>query len=94
MPPDRTALTPEAVRKHTSLKVSIRFLLRIAILAAVAIFGAQGFAKTLESLLVVAVCYCLVVGGLRREWPFGPTLTHYDEAAAYAVAFGLASLAG
>lgn len=61
------------------------FLLRIIILAFFAVLGVQGFAKTLESLLFLAVCYCLVIGAIRREAPLGPILTHYDEAAAYAV---------
>jgi len=74
-----------------SVRVLIRFLLRIAVLSLFAALGSQGFAKTLESLLVLAVFYCIVAGGVRHEAPFGPTLTHYDEGAAYAVSAGLAS---
>jgi hypothetical protein len=53
--------------------------------------GSQGFVKTLESLLVLAVFYCIFAAAIRREATFGPVLTHLDEAAAYAVIARLAS---
>ena len=74
-----------------SAQVLTRFALRLVMLAVFATLGLQGFAKTLESLLVLAACYCVVVGGIRREAPLGPLLTHYDEAAAYGLGIILAS---
>jgi hypothetical protein len=68
-----------------------RFFLRLVILRIFAVLGSQGFGKTLESLLVLAVFYCLVVAAMRRAEPFGPVLTHFDEAAAYAVIARLAA---
>jgi hypothetical protein len=87
MPP-----TPQISRQTVSAQVVVRFLLRLTILALFATLGAAGFGRTLESLMVLSVCYCLVIGGLRRESPLGPVLTHYDEAAAYIVTAGLASM--
>lgn len=80
-------------REVLSARVLVRFLLRIVILGVCAELGAQGFAKTLEQLLIVAVCYCIFIGGIRREAPLGPSLTHYDEAAAYALAAGVTAWA-
>jgi hypothetical protein len=74
-------------------RVLVRFALRMAILICFAFAGRQGFARTLESLMVLAACYCIVMGGLRRETPLGSLLTHYDEAAAYALTAGIAWLA-
>jgi hypothetical protein len=70
-------------------QVLTRFFLRLIILAAFATFGAQGFARTLASLLVVAEIFCLVTAAFRREALLGPVLTHWDEAAAYALAYGV-----
>jgi hypothetical protein len=33
----------------------------------------------------LSAIFCAVVGAMRREAMFGPVLTHWDEAAAYAV---------
>ena len=66
-------------------------LLRIVILSIFAALGRQGFGKTIEPLLTLATCYCILIGGIRREAPLGHVLTHYDEAAAYALGAGLAS---
>jgi hypothetical protein len=74
-------------------RVLVRFAVRMAILVCFAFVGRQGFAKTLESLMSLAACYCIVMGGFRRETPLGPLLTHYDEGAAYALIAGLAWLA-
>jgi hypothetical protein len=40
---------------------------------------------------VWAAFYCIFAAAVRREQPFGPALTHFDEAAAYAVIAGLAA---
>jgi len=36
-------------------------------------------------MLILAVVYCIGAAAIRREEPFGPDLTHFDEAAAYAM---------
>ena len=74
-----------------SAQALTRFFLRLVILSIFAALGSQGFEKTLESLLVLAVFYCIFVAAIRREEPFAPILTHFDEAAAYAVIARLAA---
>ena len=77
--------TPDIPRALASIHVLIRFLLRMLILSVLAALGSQGFAKALDSLLSLAMLYCVIIALIRRESPFGPALTHFDEAAAYAV---------
>ena len=81
---------PDISHELVFVQVLIRFLLRMVILSVFAVVGSQGFGKTLESLLVLAAFYCITVAAIRREAPFGPVLTHFDEAAAYAVIARLA----
>lgn len=78
-------------RELRSVQVVIRFFMRMVILSALAALGSRGFGKTIESLLVLAVFYCISVAVIRWEAPFGPALTHFDEAAAYAVIAQLAA---
>ncbi len=78
-------------REIASAQVLIRFVLRIVLLGVFATFGSQGFGKTFESLLLLTVFYCVFAATLRREPPFGPVLTHFDEAAGYAAFGGLVS---
>jgi hypothetical protein len=87
------ASTPDIPRDIAITRVLVRFSMRMAILICFSFVGRQGFAKTLESLMALAACYCIVIGGFRRETPLDPILTHYDEAAAYALIAGLAWLA-
>ena len=83
--------TPDISRYFGSAQALTRFFLRLVILSIFAVLGSQGFGKTLESLLVLAVFYCVVVAAIRREEPFGSVPTHFDEAAAYAVIARLAA---
>jgi hypothetical protein len=73
----------------SSSQVLTRFLLRLVFLTAFAAFGAQGFARTLATLLVLSEIFCVVMAAFRREAPLGPVLTHWDEAAGYALAYGV-----
>jgi hypothetical protein len=73
----------------SSLQVIVRFGLRVLILAISATFAASGFARGFASLLVLGAAYCGCVAAFRREPPFGPLLTHWDEAAGYALIAGL-----
>ncbi len=70
-------------------RVLLRFLIRAAMLSMFAVFGADGFAKTLVNLLVLTGLYCVVAAIIKREEPLGPVLTHLDEAAAYAMGAGM-----
>jgi hypothetical protein len=76
--------------KPASAQVLARFVLRLLIIGVFATFSAQGFGKTAQSLFGLAMIYCAVLGGMRREAPFGPVLTNFDEAAAYGLCVGLA----
>jgi hypothetical protein len=68
-----------------SAQALTRFFMRLVILSVFAALGSQGFWKTLEGLLGLAVFYCIFSAAIQREKPFGPVLTHFDEAAAYAL---------
>jgi hypothetical protein len=68
-----------------------RLFIRLAVFGLFAAFGSQGFGRTLQSLLTLGILYCLVAAAIKREEPFGPDFTHFDEAAAYAVVAGLAA---
>jgi hypothetical protein len=85
---------PKSATPHqlNSSEVVFRFALRLALLSMFATFDAQGFAKTFAALLALSVIFCGVVGTMRREALFGPMLTHWDEAAAYAVIGRLVSV--
>jgi hypothetical protein len=77
MPPSQSSLRDESVR------VLLRFALRLAILALFAAFGSHGFAATFAQLLGLGTMMCAVIACMRREIPFDPVLSHWDEAAAY-----------
>jgi hypothetical protein len=81
--------TPDIPRDFGLAQPLTRFFLRLVIFSIFAAFGSQAFGKT--HLLVWAVFYCIFAAAVRREQPFGPALTHFDEAAAYAVIAGLAA---
>ena len=42
------------------------------------------------ALLALSAVFCIVAGAMRREVIFGPALTHWDEAAVYAIFFHVA----
>jgi hypothetical protein len=77
--------TPDIPREITSLQVLGRFFWRVVILFILAAAGRHGFEKTFASLLMLAAIYCGFTAAFRREPLFGPSLTHFDEAAAFAV---------
>jgi hypothetical protein len=89
-----TAMKPKPTISHelSSSQVLLRFVLRLALLSTFAIFGAQGFGTTFATLLALSAIFCAVVGAVRCEEMFGPVLTHWDEAAAYAVIGRLVSV--
>lgn len=87
--PDQTTrgpAPPKASRPQpSSAAVVLRFAVRMLILIAFASIGTIGFARTFEALLTMAAIYCCAMATLRRDAPFGPVLTNFDEAAAYAL---------
>ena len=76
---------PTFPHQLNSSQVLFRFVFRIVLLSALATLGARGIRTTSATLLALSAIYCAVVGAMRRELMFGPVLTHWDEAAAYAV---------
>jgi hypothetical protein len=76
-------------RKLRSTQVLVRFSLRMVVLAAFAMFGSIGFAKSLAALLWMSTILSAVVGAFRREHPFDVSLNHWDETVAYAALFCL-----
>lgn len=78
------SIRPFSDPQHANLYVLIRFFLRTAILGFCAVFGTNGFALTFGGLLASAMLCCVFIGALRQEMPLGQTLTHFDEAVAYA----------
>jgi hypothetical protein len=75
------AIPPQA----NSRQVVFRGVFRLVLLTAFATLGSQGFGKTFATLLGLSVVFCTVTGAMRREAIFGRALTHWDEAAVYAV---------
>jgi hypothetical protein len=83
---------PTIPHQFNSSQVILRFVFRIVLLSAFAAFGTQGFGMMFAALLALSAIFCAVVGAMRREAMFGPVLTHWDEAAAYAVIGRLVSV--
>ena len=78
---------PRPIISHAlhSSQVLFRFVLRLVLLSAFASLSTRGFGTALAGLLALSAIFCVVVASIRREPVFGPVLTHWDEAAAYAV---------
>jgi hypothetical protein len=80
--------TPEQIN---TARVIARFGLRLAIVVFCAAFAQTSFAYAMVVLLLLSITFCFIWGTLRREPVFGPSLTNWDEAAAYACLATLAS---
>jgi hypothetical protein len=76
---------PTIPHQLSSSQVLWRLVLRLLLLSTFATFSTQGFETTFAALLTLSATFCSVVGAMQREAMFGPVLTHWDEAAAYAV---------
>ena len=83
---------PTVPRQFNSKQVLVRFAFRLVLLITCATFGGQGFGLTFAALLILSAVFYTVMAVMRREAPFGPVLTHWDEAAVCA-ALGLLSSA-
>ena len=77
----RRAIPP----RFSSRQVLFRIVFRLVLLTTLATFGSQGFDKTFAALLALSAVFCTVTGAMRREAIFGRALTHWDEAAVYAI---------
>jgi hypothetical protein len=81
-------------RVALTMRVIVRFWLRIAILVTFALFGGAGFDQSLVLLLMMSTVLSAVLATIKREEPFAPVINHWDEAIAYAalccllIAFG------
>ena len=76
---------PTIADELDSRQVLFRFLFRLLLLIVFATFATRGFGTAFSALLAMSAIFCAVAGAMRREEMFGPVLTHWDEAAAYAV---------
>ena len=83
---------PPIPRQFNTSQVLFRFVYRLALVTAFASLGAQDFRTMFAALLILSALFCAIVGAMRREAIFGPVLTHWDEAVAYAVIGRIATL--
>jgi hypothetical protein len=81
----------QANAAHDPTHVLIRFGVRLTILIVLAFLTRIGFAQAFPRLLLLAGLFCSLWATFRREFMFGPVLTHWDEAAALIVMSKLAA---
>lgn len=74
----------ELTREAQTVRVIIRFWLRMIVLFAFAAFSSIPFDQILTLLLLMSTILSVVLATLKREEPFGRTFNHWDEAIAYA----------
>ena len=81
-------------REAQTIRVVIRFWLRMIILLVFAMFSSIRFDQILALLLLMSAILSTVLATLKREPPLASALNHWDEAIAYAalccliIAFG------
>jgi hypothetical protein len=78
-------LRPAIPPQLHSRQVLFRAVFRLVLLTGFATFGTQGFAPTFAPLLALTAIFCAIIAAMRGEAIFGRALTHWDEAATYAV---------
>ena len=71
-------------REAQTIRVIIRFWLRMVILLVFAAFSSIRFDQSLMLLLLMSTILSAVMATLKREEPLGSVLNHWDEAIAYA----------
>ncbi len=71
-------------REAQTIRVIIRFWLRMVILLVFAAFSGIRFDQSLMLLLLMSTILSAVMATLKREEPLGSVLNHWDEAIAYA----------
>jgi hypothetical protein len=80
------SLQPNArlTREAQTIRVIVRFWLRMVILLVFAAFSSVRFDQSLTLLLLMSIILSTVLATLKREQPLGSVLNHWDEAIAYA----------
>jgi len=68
-----------------SAQVIGRFVVRLAFVGGFAIFSSAGFGRMLAFVTALMAVYAATAASLRQEQMFAPVLTHWDEAAGYAL---------
>lgn len=71
-------------REAQTIRVIVRFWLRMVILLVFAAFSSIRFDQSLMLLLLMSIILSAVLATLKREQPLGSVLNHWDEAIAYA----------
>jgi hypothetical protein len=71
-------------REAQTIRVVVRFGLRMVILLLFAAFSSIRFDQSLTLLLLMSIILSAVLATFKREEPFSSTLNHWDEAIAYA----------
>lgn len=71
--------------QSTPGEIGGRIVVRLGVLATFAAASSQPFWTVLTNLLLVGAGLATVMAAGRRERPLGPALTHFDEAAFYAL---------
>jgi hypothetical protein len=75
-----------------TVRVLFRFCLRLVVLLSFAGLGQNGYGWALLALLLMSVAMCAAWASAQREPLFGPSLTNWDEAAAYGCLASLTAL--
>jgi hypothetical protein len=71
-------------REALTMRVIVRFWLRMVILVAFALFGGARFDQSLILLLLMSTVLSAVLATVKREDLFASVINHWDEAIAYA----------
>lgn len=80
------ALQPNTnlTREAQTIRVIIRFWLRMIVLLVFAAFSSIRFDQSLTLLLLMSTILSTVLATLKREQPLASVLNHWDEAITYA----------
>jgi hypothetical protein len=78
------AQLPNLMGELRSIRVIVRFCLRMLILVVFAAFGGIGFDRSLTALLWMSAILSAVLATLEHETPLDTVLNHWDETLAYA----------
>ena len=71
-------------REEQTIRVVVRFWLRMFVILIFAAFSSIRFDQTLMLLLVMSTILSAILAAFKREEPFGRAFNHWDEAIAYA----------
>ena len=71
-------------REAQTIRVIVRFWLRMAVLLIFSAFSSIRFDQILTLLLLMSAILSTVLATLKREAPLAPVVNHWDEAITYA----------